>query len=250
MSVKKPLVGVVCDRKLIGPHSFHIAGDKYLNALLVAADVTPVMIPALGRSEDIASWMAHLDGIFLTGAYSMLDPEHYGETLADGTFEKDPDRDATSLSLIRHALSMGMPLLAVCRGFQEMVVATGGTLIQMIHEDDRYDDHREDKAKTLDEQYDKAHAVTFTEGGLLAQIAGCNEAMVNSLHVQGAGIIGANARIEAVSPDGLVEAISVIESSNFAMAVQWHPEWKVLEDELSKRLFASFGTACKQHQLR
>ncbi len=250
MAAKKPLVGVVCDRKLIGPHSFHIVGDKYLKALMLAADVTPVMIPAMGLNSDVATWMEHLDGIFLPGAYSMLDPEHYGETSASETFDKDSERDATSLALIKRAIAEGMPILGVCRGFQEMVVATGGTLNQLLHEDDRYQDHREDKTQTLDEQYDKAHSVSFTKGGLLAQIAGCNEAMVNSLHVQGAGTIGSAAKVEAVSPDGLVEAISVIDSSNFAMAVQWHPEWKVLEDDVSKRLFARFGTACKQHQLR
>lgn len=250
MANKKPLVGVVCDRKIVGPHPFHMAGEKYINALLHASDVTPVLIPAFGNTADLESWMAHLDGVFLTGAYSMMDPEHYGATLADGEFEMDADRDATSLALIKMALAKGMPLFGVCRGFQELVVATGGTLNQKVHEDPRYHDHREDKDATLEAQYSKAHDVTFTDNGLLAQMCGCKSAKVNSLHVQGAGTIGKGARIEAIADDGLVEAISATESPGFSLAVQWHPEWKVLEDEVSRKMFSGFGAACKQYQHR
>ena len=250
MADRKPLVGVICDRKIVGPHPFHMAGEKYINALLSASHVTPVLIPALGNTADLEEWLAHMDGVFLTGAYSMMNPVHYGAALADDEFETDADRDNTSLTLIKMALSKGMPLFGVCRGFQELVVATGGTLNQKVHEDPRYRDHREEKEQTLAQQYSKAHDVVFTEGGLLEQLCGCQTAKVNSLHVQGAGTIGSGAFIEAIADDGLVQAISVIGSEGFAMAVQWHPEWQVLEDQVSTKMFAGFGEACKQYQHR
>jgi len=244
-SVKKPLVGVICDRKIIDPHPFHVAGEKYLLALKDAANVTPVLIPAFGAESDLEEWMLHLDGLFLTGAYSMVQPSLYGAEQPED-MEVDNARDSTSFGAIKLALEHGIPLLGVCRGFQELVVATGGTLIQFIHEDARYQDHREDKTQSLDVQYGKAHSVTLVADSQLANICGQDEIQVNSLHVQGAETIGDLAVIEAIANDGLVEAISVKDSKAFTMAVQWHPEWKVLEDEPSRNIFTAFGDACRQ----
>jgi len=244
-SVKKPLVGVICDRKIINPHPYHVAGEKYLRALIDAADVTPVLIPAFGRESDLGEWMLHLDGLFLTGAYSMVQPALYGADQPED-MEIDTGRDATSMNAIKIALETGIPLLGVCRGFQELVVATGGTLNQFIHEDARYQDHRENKSQPIDVQYGKSHNVTLVDNGQLANICNAAEISVNSLHVQGAETIGDQAVIEAIANDGLVEAISVKDSKAFSIAVQWHPEWKVLTDQPSIDIFAAFGDACRK----
>lgn len=244
-TTRKPLVGVVCDRKIIDPHPFHIAGEKYLTALMTAAGVTPVLIPAFGSSAEIGDWMHHMDGLFLTGAYSMVQPALYDGNQPEDMLI-DPDRDSTSMQAIRLALSSEIPLLGVCRGFQELVVATGGTLNQKLHDDHRYHDHRENKALSIEEQYGKAHVVNFPETSHLAAICGQSSALVNSLHVQGAESIGPDVQIEAVAEDGLIEAISVKNNTSFALAVQWHPEWKVLENEVSRKIFAAFGEACRK----
>ena len=242
--LRKPLVGVVCDKKIIEPHPFHVAGDKYIQALISAADVVPVLIPAVAHEHELADWLDHLDGIFLTGAYSMVNPELYDAAVRED-MELDPVRDAASMTMIKYALEKVIPLFGACRGFQEMVVATGGTLNQAIHEDKRFNDHREEKGQPLDKQYGQAHRVKLTPGGYLAGILNCETAMVNSLHVQGAESVSDAVNVEAVSEDGLVEAITVKNSRALAMAVQWHPEWKVMEDEVSRKLFAAFGDACK-----
>lgn len=240
----KPLVGVVCDRKIIDPHPFHVVGEKYIKALADAADVIPVLIPSLGADYDVAEWLSALDGLFLTGAYSMVEPARYQQPNPDG-MELDPYRDSASFSAIDYALKAGLPILGVCRGFQELVVATGGSLNAEIHNDSRYHDHREDKNQTLEEQYAKAHSVDTSEGGLLRKITGQQSFQVNSLHVQGAEALGQSAVVEAVADDGLVEAISVKDSPAFSLAVQWHPEWKVLEDDASTKIFKAFGDACR-----
>lgn len=242
---RKPLVGVICDRKIIDPHPYHVAGEKYLTALASAAGVTPVLIPAFGNSMDIREWLEHLDGLFLTGAYSMVQPSLYNAEQPEG-MEIDIDRDSTSIQAIRVALSAGIPLLGVCRGFQELVVATGGTLNQKIYEDDRFHDHRENKSLSIDGQYGKSHTVDFPKNSKLAAICDCESSTVNSLHVQGAESLGQGVQVEALADDGLVEAISVLDSPSFALAVQWHPEWKVQEDDVSRKIFAAFGEACRK----
>jgi putative glutamine amidotransferase len=151
---------------------------------------------------------------------------------------------------MRAAIEAGVPVLAICRGFQEMNVVFGGTLHQQVHAVAGYDDHRENKADTLDTQYGPAHPLKLMEGGLLQRLAGgAREARVNSLHGQGIDLLGAGLVAEAFAPDGLIEAVSVANSSSFALGVQWHPEWKHADDALSTAIFRAFGEACRNRML-
>lgn len=244
---KRPMVGVVADTQLIEPHIFHTAGDKYLRALAEAADVIPVILPTLLTEMDASDWFSRLDGIFLTGAYSMADPALYGETPIDKPYSYDANRDRLAKLLIDEAINTDLPMLAVCRGFQDINVALGGTLHQAVEEVEGLNDHREDKTQPLEAQYADAHPVALAEGGRLAGIYDKAEIRVNSLHSQGVARLAEGLRCEATAPDGLVEALSV-NSMTFGVAVQWHPEWKVMENQEQKRLFEAFGDACRTRQ--
>jgi putative glutamine amidotransferase len=180
------------------------------------------------------------------GSPSNVEPHHYqGEPSVEGTLH-DPHRDATTLPMIPRAVAAGVPVLGICRGFQEMNVAFGGTLWQRLWEVPGHFDHREDPTQPLEQQYSAAHAVTLTEGGLLHRLSGgVAEVRVNSLHGQGVRELAAGLTVEARSTDGVVEAFRVNEAARFALAVQWHPEWRVLENPLSRALFAEFGDACR-----
>ena len=243
---KRPVIGIPADRRMIGPHPFHAVGEKYIAAVVQAADCLPLLIPVLETPLDVAQILAHVDGIFFPGSPSNVEPTHYaGNPSVPGTLH-DPYRDATTLSLIPRAVEHGVPVLGVCRGFQEMNVAMGGTLHQRVHEVEGLGDHREDKEQPLDVQYAPTHDVLLEEGGVLRKLAGADRIRVNSLHWQGVDRLAPGLVVEARAPDGLVEAFRVQTAQNFALAVQWHPEWKVMTNPFSQALFAEFGRASRQ----
>ena len=243
----KPLVGLTTDRKLIGPHPFLAAGEKYIRALVDAAGTMPVLLPSMLPPLDPDAALEPLDGLLMTGAPSNIEPHHYGnEPSYEGNLH-DPARDANTLALVNAAIAMKLPVLAVCRGLQEVNVALGGTLHQKVHESPSHDDHRENADDPLDRQYAPAHAISLSRGGMLAGIAGAREARVNSLHGQGIRTLGAGLAIEAQAPDGLVEAVRLDRGDTFLLAVQWHPEWKVLENDFYLGIFRRFGDACRAH---
>jgi len=230
---------------MIGPHPFHAVGEKYIAAVVQAADCLPLLIPVLETPLDVTEILTRVDGIFFPGSPSNVEPHRYaGTESVPGTLH-DPHRDATTLSLIPRAIARGVPVLGVCRGFQEMNVAMGGTLHQRLHEVAGLDDHREDKEQPLEVQYGPAHEVVLEPGSLLRKLAGKDRIEVNSLHWQGVNRLGPDLAIEARAPDGLVEAFRVKSAQSFALAVQWHPEWKVMSNPFSQALFAEFGKAAR-----
>jgi len=250
VSSRKPLIGIPADRRLLGHHYFHCVGEKYIAAVAEGAGATPVLIPSLGDVLNVRELLADFDGILLTGSPSNVEPHHYrGPASAPGTLH-DPHRDATTLPMIPHVIEAGMPLLAICRGFQEMNVAFGGTLWQKLHEVQGFANHKEDLDAPLDEQYGPAHEVALTHGGRLHRIAGEERLTVNSLHSQGVQTLGADLEVEARAPDGVIEAFSVRNAPSFALAVQWHPEWKFRDNQFSRALFAAFGNAARERALR
>jgi putative glutamine amidotransferase len=244
---RKPLIGIPADRRVLGPHPFHCVGEKYIRAVLEAADAVPVLIPSLGDDVDFDAVLAGVDGILLTGSPSNVEPQHYAGMPSEAGTLHDPHRDATTLPMIPRVVGSGMPLFAVCRGFQEMNVAYGGTLWQKVQEQPGMRDHREDKHEPLEVQYAPAHEVELVPGGMLRGIAGAGRVMVNSLHSQGVDRLGDGLEIEARAPDGLVEGFRVSAAPGFALAVQWHPEWQVLKNPFSRALFAAFGQAARAH---
>lgn len=244
MSPRRPVIGIPACRKFISPHPYHAVGEKYVTAINVAAGGLPLLIPALGEGLDFDTALESVDGLMLTGSPSNVEPGRYGGPQIPDVLH-DPHRDATTLPLIARAVARGVPVLAICRGFQEMNVAFGGTLHQKVQEVPGFNDHREDSSLPLEKQYDAVHRVTLIRGGVLEKIIGVTELQVNSLHSQGIDRLGSGLSIEAIADDGLVEAYSVDDAAAFALAVQWHPEWRVMENPFSKKLFEAFGDACR-----
>jgi putative glutamine amidotransferase len=228
---------------MIGPHPFHAVGEKYIVAVRDGSTATPLLIPVLDRPLDLEEILETVDGILLTGSPSNVAPKRYGGPSARDGVLQDERRDATTLPLIRAIVAHGTPLLAVCRGFQELNVAFGGTLHQHVEEVPGRMDHREDKTAPLDVQYAPTHDVTLS--GSLERIAGERTIKVNSLHGQGIDRLGEGLVAEAIAPDGQIEGVRVKGAKTFALGVQWHPEWRFWENGFSKALFAAFGEAMR-----
>jgi len=235
---------------MIGHHPFHAVGEKYLRAVVEAADAVPLLIPALGELVSIDELLEVVDGLLFTGSPSNVEPLHYsGPASAPGTLH-DQDRDATTLPLIPQAIDRGIPVLGICRGFQEMNVAFGGSLHQKLHEVPGFLDHRDDESQPLDVQYGPAHDVVLEEGGVLRGLSDTDRIRVNSLHNQGVERLAERLVVEARAPDGVVEAFRVRGAQRFALAVQWHPEWKVMSNSFSRALFAAFGASARERLQR
>jgi putative glutamine amidotransferase len=247
---RKPLIGIPADRRLLGHHHFHCVGEKYINAVAYGADAIAVLIPALGDESVLDELLERLDAVMLTGSPSNVEPHRYAGPASEAGTLHDAQRDATTLPMIPRVVAAGVPLLAICRGFQEMNVAYGGTLWQKIHEVDGYSNHREDTQAPLDEQYGPAHEVELVAGGLLHRLAGSARLRVNSLHSQGVQTLGPGLEIEARAPDGVIEAFRVRSAPAFALAVQWHPEWKYQDNPFSRALFGAFGEAARERATR
>ena len=235
----------------------HTVGDKYVQAVLHAIGALPVLIPAMGpelgdnaMTAALDRLLDTLDGVLLTGSPSNVEPHHYeGEPSRPGTAH-DAARDATTLPLIRHTIDHGVPLIAICRGAQEVNVALGGTLHQLVHEIDGRRDHRSPKAATADENYAAAHHVDVVEGGLLHKLVGQRHLLVNSLHAQGVDRLAPRARVEAVADDGQIEAFSVPDAPALTLALQWHPEHRALDNPVSMKVFNAFAEACRDRAAR
>ncbi len=246
MSSSKPVVGVPADRRFVGIHPFHMVGEKYLRAIIDGADALPLLIPVLADDLEIDAVLDQVDGILFTGSPSDIEPHHYdGDPSAPGTLH-DAHRDELTLPLAQRALECGVPVLAVCRGFQELNVALGGSLHQKVHEVTGYHMHKENPDDDIEVQYGPSHEVNLVEGGLLHGFVGAPVAMVNSLHGQGVARLADGVTVEAIADDGLIEAFRFDNAQGFNLAVQWHPEWRVTENELSMAIFKAFGDACRQ----
>jgi len=244
--IPHPVVAVTADCAMHGGHPAHVAGEKYLAALVDGAGVLAFVLPALGARQRVDAILSTVDGLLFTGSHSNIEPHRYGGPASVPGTLHDPARDATALPLMRAAIDAGVPVLAICRGMQEMNVVYGGTLHQRLHATAGFGGHREAPSDPLERQYGPAHVVRFTPGGLLQRIArGAREATVNSLHDQGIARLGAGLAVEATAPDGLIEAVSVPGARAFALAVQWHPEWRFADAPLSRDIFAAFGAACR-----
>lgn len=224
-----------------------MAGEKYLKALVDGADALPLIVPVLAGLVDVDEVLSRCDGILLTGSPSNVEPHHYAGDSARNDTLHDPERDAMTLPLARRALEGGIPLFAVCRGFQELNVALGGTLHQHVHEVPGFHTHKEDPGDPLEVQYGPSHPVTLVAGGMLRRLSATDTVMVNSLHSQGVRRLADGVTVEAIADDGLVEAFSVDAAPAFALAVQWHPEWQVTSNPFSMKLFKAFGDACREH---
>jgi len=240
-----PVAGLITDRRIFEGMPTHQANDEYVSAIRDGAGALPLLIPSTDTPLAIDDILAAVDGLLFTGAPSNIAPIHYGGTNRPGT-ELDVARDATTLPLLRAAIARGTPVLAICRGFQELNVALGGTLLQHVHEVAGRLDHREPQdAASRDVEYAPAHRVQFAPDGVLARLTGQAHAMVNSLHHQGVDRLAPGLKVEATALDGQIEAVSLPGAAGFLLGVQWHPEWRWAEDPLSRVIFQAFGASCR-----
>ncbi|MGH6930586.1 MAG: gamma-glutamyl-gamma-aminobutyrate hydrolase family protein [Dongiaceae bacterium] len=240
-----PLIGVPVDVRRLDEQPFHMVGEKYITAISDAAYGLPMLIPALGDRFDLQDLVQRLDGLLLTGSPSNVAVHHYGGSPDRPDSPQDPARDAITLPLIRGALAAGLPLFCICRGFQELNVALGGTLHTQIHlQADRHD-HRAPQGRPYDERYGPRHPVRLAPSSTLARIVGTTEIEVNSLHWQGIDRLADDLMVEGRAPDGTIEAVQVKNARSFALAVQWHPEYRVLENPASLAMFRAFGDAAR-----
>src|SRR5215472_15817191 len=230
----RPLVLVPACNRMLGELCYHVAASKYVDAVRLAG-CQPLIIPSVAP-PDVDALLEVAHGLLLTGSPSNVHPQHYEETVLDESLPLDPTRDAWILPIIPKVLARGMPLFAICRGFQEADVALGGTLHQAVHQVEGHADHRD------------RDDVPVEPGGTLARLLESDRVAVNSLHGQGINRLASGLQVEARAPDGLVEAFSVRDAAGFALAVQWHPEWNAEDNPVSVRLLGAFGDAVRAYR--
>jgi putative glutamine amidotransferase len=241
-----PVVGIIGNAYLINEeYPVHAGGRMNSDAVAKVAGALPLIVPTDPDLVDIDALMATCDGFLFTGARPNVHPEEYGEaeTQAHGDFDRD--RDALALPLIRACVARGQPIFAICRGFQELNVAMGGTLYPEIRDLPGRMNHRMPPDGTLEEKFALRHDVTVTEGGPFHRIFGRTTVTTNSLHGQGIKAPGDGIVVDGRAPDSTEEAIYVDKSPGFALGVQWHPEYQADTDTVSRPLFQAFGTAVK-----
>lgn len=240
----RPVIGIIGNTYVINDrYPTHAAGTMNACAIATVADCVPLIIPSDPGLASVAELMAVCDGFLLTGGRPNVHPAEYGEeeTPAHGAFDRN--RDALVLPLIRACIDRGQPFLGICRGFQEVNVAMGGSLYPEIRDLPGRDNHRMPPDGTIEEVFALRHAVTFTEGGPFARLLGAPQVMTNTLHGQGIKVAGARIVIDGTAPDGTPEALYVQGAPGFTLSVQWHPEWNAAADPVSRPLFAAFGAA-------
>lgn len=243
----KPVVAIPADFRTLEGNVWHATPHQYVRAAVEGSGVMTFLVPALESGNDADEILDRVDGVLVSGSRTNVHPSLYGQeaTEADGPF--DPGRDATSLPLIRRALERGVPLLAICRGIQELNVVLGGTLASEIQDMPGISDHRKPDVPELDIAYGIRQNVIVKEGSCLASVLGAGEIQVNSLHRQAISKAAPRLAVEAVAEDGTIEAVSVIDAKAFAVGVQWHPEYWVGKDGPSSTLFQAFGDAVRAY---
>ncbi|WP_454851758.1 gamma-glutamyl-gamma-aminobutyrate hydrolase family protein [Rhizobium binxianense] len=243
----KPIVAVPADIRAFDGAAWHAVQHQYVRAALNAAGVMAFIIPAFETGYDTDAILDRVDGVLVSGSASNVHPSLYGAEAreTDGPF--DPARDATSLPLIRRAIDRAIPLLAICRGIQELNVALGGSLASEIQEQPGIWDHRRPEGVDRDGMYAIRQSVFVREGSCMAGILGPGEIRVNSLHRQAIAKTAPRLQVEATAEDGTIEAVSVIDARAFAVGVQWHPEYWAETDKPSNKLFTAFGDAVRAY---
>lgn len=242
----RPIVGIISNAFLIDDsYPVQFVGTSNMEAVAEVTNAMPVLFPALSELTNINEICARFDGILLTGARPNIHPSEYGEEATDAHGAFDLERDAVALPLIRACVEKGVPILGICRGFQEFNVAFGGSLYPEIRDLPGRMNHRMPPEGTIEEKFAMRHDVKLTPDGHFAKIFGSETVETNSLHGQGIKVAGERIIVEGYASDGTPEAIRVGGASNFAYAVQWHPEWNAQHDSVSRPLFEAFGTAMR-----
>ena len=247
--MQKPIVGIIANAHLINDQ-YWIQGSSRMNveAIADAANALPIIIPSFPDKIKIDEIRAICDGFLLTGGRPNVHPEEYGHEVTPAHGEFDRNRDGVAIPLIRDCIACGQPVLGVCRGFQEFNVAMGGTLHPEIRDIPGRMNHRMPTEGSIEEKFAYRHTIKLSQNSPFIEIFGTDEVMVNSLHGQGIQDAGPRIIIDGTAPDGTAEAITIKDALGFAMAVQWHPEYRATQDPVSKPLFEAFGKALRAWQ--
>lgn len=243
----RPVVAIPADIRELEGTQWHATPVQYVRAAVGAAGVMPVIVPALSDGHDIDAILDRVDGVLLSGSRSNVHPSLYGREAREEDGPFDPARDATSIPMIKRAIDRGIPLLAICRGIQELNVALGGTLETEIQEIPGRSDHRRPDVPERDKMYAIRQNVIIREGTCIAKVLGAGEVQVNSLHRQGISEAAPQLAVEAIAEDGTIEAVSVVDAKGFAIGVQWHPEYWAHSDAPSNAIFRAFGDAVRAY---
>ena len=244
--MRRPVVGIIGNAHLINDqYKVHAGGQMNSRAVSHVAGCMPLLIPADPDLLSVDELMEACDGFVLTGGRPNVHPEEYGEeaTAAHGAFDRA--RDAIALPLVRACVERGQPFLGICRGFQEVNVAMGGTLYPEIRDLPGRTNHRMPPDGTMEEKFALRHEVTVSEGGPFHRVFGATKVMTNTLHGQGIKAPGPRVVLDGHAPDGTPEAIYVNDAPGFTLSVQWHPEYMAEADPVSRPLFEAFGAACR-----
>ncbi|WP_108484678.1 gamma-glutamyl-gamma-aminobutyrate hydrolase family protein [Oceaniglobus ichthyenteri] len=240
----RPIVGIIGNHNLLHDQ-YPVTAGGLMNTEAVAdvSGALPLLIPADPRFVSVAELLEACDGFLLTGGRPNVHPEEYGETPTPAHGDFDRARDSITLPLVRACVERGQPFFGICRGFQEVNVAMGGTLDPEIRDLPGRDNHRMPPDGTLEEKFELRHTVTFTEGGPFHRLMGSQKVLTNTLHGQGIRTPGQRVVIDGRAPDTTPEAIYIKDAPGFCLSVQWHPEWNAANDPVSRPLFAAFGAA-------
>lgn len=239
----RPVLGVIACQRTVGIEPAQAVMERYIRSAMAHADVAALIVPSLPDLMSAAEVAPRLDGILLTGSPSNVDPAHYQDEGGNGPF--DPGRDAIALSLVERMIDANKPVFGICRGFQEINVAMGGTLRRDTSASDELLRHHAPDGVSFDAMFDHLHPVQLSEGGMLAQAFGKDALTVNSVHYQGVGQLAPGLEVEARAPDGLVEAYSARPNGAPVIAVQWHPEWDAATNVDSAAFFRLLGRAMR-----
>lgn len=243
--ISRPLIAVTTDKKEIDNYQWHATPDQYIAAAIDAAAVTPVLVPNIGEMIDYDALFSGVNGLMITGSRSNIHPSLYSDEPEAGHEPFDRARDNTTLPLIRAAIERGIPMLAICRGLQELNVALGGTLANDIQELSGRADHRAPQADTLAERFAIRHPLHIAVNSCLAQIIDSETIQINSVHRQAIDRLADQLDIEATAEDGTIEAVYVKGAKAFALGVQWHPEFWAKTDSPSRKILSAFGDAVR-----
>jgi putative glutamine amidotransferase len=247
---RKPVVLMSMGAQERKGHAYQVMTHKYITPLVEIAGCVPLLAPTCCGTDDLEQYLDMVDGVYLTGAGSNIDPALYGQDNLTPGKGQDQDRDNFDLPLIRAALKRGLPLFAICRGMQEINVALGGDIHQKVYAVPGFNDHRENPEDPVAVQYADSHTVQAQAGTWFAQLMGDAPFPVNSLHGQAVAKLGQGVEVLAQAEDGVIEAIHLPQAEHFTLAVQWHPEWLATQNPHSVKIFNAFGEACREQVAR
>jgi putative glutamine amidotransferase len=239
MSSARPVLGIIACQRTVGTEPAQAVIERYIRPTMRYADVAALIVPSLPDLMSAAEVTGRLDGILLTGSPSNIETTRYGEMGGDGPF--DPGRDEIALAMVDRMTGAGKPVFGICRGFQEINVALGGTLRRDVSASADLLAHHAADDVAFEAMFDHLHPVELSEGGMLARAFGKDELTVNSVHFQGVGNLADGLTVEATAPDGLVEAFSTTIGTAPVLAVQWHPEWNTDTNPDSQAFFRLLG---------